>query len=108
MSQADELSFKVEQAKQWKADVEHEVEETNKVLEQVAIEVQTQPYEDDTIMVGLKNTGEALASAFKALAGNFKITINALDPIVNTLQNTLKNLLSGLADMTRKIGQDNG
>ena len=51
----------MESAKQWQKNVEEEFKRVDELLKLVAEELKTQPYEDDTIMMGLKKTGEALA-----------------------------------------------
>ena len=74
MDSAAELSFKMESAKQWQKNVEEEFKRVDELLKLVAEELKTQPYEDDTIMMGLKKTGEALAEAFQTLSQNFMIS----------------------------------
>lgn len=104
MANAEELSFKVESAKQWQKDVEAEFQRVDALLKQVAEELKTQPYEDDTIMMGLKQTGEALAAAFETLSKNFMSAVNGLTDIVNEWSKTLTNILSAIAEAAQKIG----
>ena len=104
MDKAEELSFRMARAEQWKADVEREVDRVNKLLDLVAKELQTQPYEDDTIMMGLKKTGDALESAFNTLNQNFSNAINGLDDIMAEWSKTLNKILNDLAEAARKIG----
>ena len=81
MDSAAELSFKMESAKQWQKNVEEEFKRVDELLKLVAEELKTQPYEDDTIMMGLKKTGEALAEAFQTLSQNFMNAVAGLsDP----------------------------
>ena len=102
---AEELSFKVESAKQWQKDVAAEFERVNTLLGKVAEELKTQPYEDDTIMMGLKQTGEALASAFETLSKNFMSAVEGLTDIVAEWSKTLTNILSSIAEVVQKIGK---
>ena len=104
MASAEELSFKVERAKQWQKDVEQEFKRVDELLKQVAEELKTQPYEDDTIMMGLKKTGEALATAFETLNKNFMSAVNGLSDIVDEWSKTLSKILEAIAEAAKKIG----
>lgn len=104
MASAEELSFKVESAKQWQKDVEQEFKRVDELLKQVAEELKTQPYEDDTIMIGLKKTGEALATAFETLNKNFMNAVNGLSGIVDEWNKTLSKILESIAEAAKKIG----
>lgn len=105
MASADELSFKVERAKQWKKDVEAEFKRVDELLKLVVEELKTQPFEDDTIMMGLKKTGEALAEAFETMKQNFKNAVEGLDNIVDEWSRTIKKILEQLAEAVSKIGR---
>lgn len=104
MASVEELSFKVESAKQWRKDVEAELEQVNAVLKLVKEEVETQPYEDDTIMVGLKKTGEALGKSFEILNKNFMKAVAGITDIAAEWTKTISKILSSLSEAARKIG----
>ena len=70
----------------------------------VAEELKTQPYEDDTIMMGLKKTGEALAEAFQTLTQNFMKAVDGLSDIMEEWSRTLTKILEAIAEAARKIG----
>lgn len=101
---AEALSFKMESAKQWQKNVEEEFKRVNELLKLVAEELQTQPFEDDTIMMGLKKTGEALAEAFETLNKNFMSAVAGLSDIMAEWSRTLTKILEAIADAARKIG----
>ena len=105
---AADLSFKVERAKQWKTKVMNEITMVTNLLKQVETEVQTAPFEDDTILLAFKKAAEALASSFKALNENFTKAVSGVDSIVDTLQTKISNLLQGIGDMVSKIGRPKG
>ena len=105
MADANELSFKVAQAKSWKESVMNELGLVEQLLEQVATEVQTAPYEDDTIMCGIKAAGDALAESYKLLDQQFKTAVENIDQIVKTWQDMISKLLEGLKETVQKIGQ---
>lgn len=100
----EELSFKVEQAKEWKKDVEAEIQQVSQILDLVAEEVKTTPFEDDTILCGLKATGEALGKSFKVLNKNFTAAVEGIEDIVTKWTNMISKALEGIAEITRKIG----
>ena len=102
MDSAAELSFKMESAKQWQKNVEEEFK--RELLKLVAEELKTQPYEDDTIMMGLKKTGEALAEAFQTLSQNFMNAVAGLSDIMAEWSRTLTKILEAIAEAARKIG----
>lgn len=104
MDSAAELSFKVERAKQWKKNVEAEFKQVNELLKLVAEELKTQPYEDDTIMMGLKKTGEALEEAFNTLNKNFMKAVDGLDQIIMEWSQMLTKILESIAEAASKIG----
>lgn len=101
---AAELSFKMESAKQWQKNVEEEFKRVDELLKLVAEELKTQPYEDDTIMMGLKKTGEALAEAFQTLSQNFMNAVAGLSDIMAEWSRTLTKILEAIAEAARKIG----
>ena len=105
MATEAELSFKVAEAKHWKEDVTAEIEAVNLVLKNVATEVETEPYEDDTIMMGLKSAGEALKASFELLNSNFVKAVSGIDPIISNWNNMIQNLLQGLSETVSKVGQ---
>ena len=111
MDSAAELSFKMESAKQWQKNVEEEFKRDRpldgikiSLLKLVAEELKTQPYEDDTIMMGLKKTGEALAEAFQTLSQNFMNAVAGLSDIMAEWSRTLTKILEAIAEAARKIG----
>ena len=104
MDSAAELSFKMESAKQWQKNVEEEFKRVDELLKLVAEELNTQPYEDDTIMMGLKKTGEALAEAFQTLSQNFMNAVAGLSDIMAEWSRTLTKILEAIAEAARKIG----
>ncbi len=106
MASTEELSFKVAQAKSWKENVLAELEMVDTVLKAVSTEIQTTPAEDDTIFRGIKAGGEALQRSYEVLEKNFKQAVLGLDPIIGAWQNMISNILSGLQETVRKIGQD--
>lgn len=105
MASAEELSFKVESAKQWKRDVEAEFKRVDELLKLVSEELQTQPYEDDTIMLGLKKTGEIMAESFEVLSKNFTKAVAGVDDIVIEWTRTIAKILEALAEAAEKIGK---
>lgn len=104
MDSAAELSFKMESAKQWQKNVEEEFKRVDELLKLVAEELKTQPYEDDTIMMVLKKTGEALAEAFQTLSQNFMNAVAGLSDIMAEWSRTLTKILEAIAEAARKIG----
>ena len=104
MDSAAELSFKMESAKQWQKNVEEEFKRVDELLKLVAEELKTQPYEDDTIMMGLKKTGEARAEAFQTLSQNFMNAVAGLSDIMAEWSRTLTKILEAIAEAARKIG----
>ena len=94
MDSAAELSFKMESAKQWQKNVEEEFKRVDELLKLVAEELKTQPYEDDTIMMGLKKTGEALAEAFQTLSQNFMNAVAGLSDIMAEWSRTLTKTIN--------------
>ena len=102
MDSAAELSFKMESAKQWQKNVEEEFKRVDELLKLVAEELKTQPYEDDTIMMGLKKTGEA--EAFQTLSQNFMNAVAGLSDIMAEWSRTLTKILEAIAEAARKIG----
>ena len=104
MDSAAELSFRMESAKQWQKNVEEEFKRVDELLKLVAEELKTQPYEDDTIMMWLKKTGEALAEAFQTLTQNFMKAVDGLSDIMEEWSRTLTKILEAIAEAARKIG----
>lgn len=104
MASVDELSYKVERANQWKEDVEAEIEQVTAILKMVGEEVETQPYEDDTIMVGLKEMGHALQVTFDTLNKNFTEAVSRITEITDEWKKTISNILAALAENVKKFG----
>ena len=77
--------FDEAKAKAWATEVEAELQQVEVLLKEVAEECATQPYEDDTIMNTLHQTGVALGTAWGELGKQFADTISNMFSLISTI-----------------------
>lgn len=92
-----DIRFEEAKAKAWTVEVQGELEQVNGLLDQVAKECETQPYEDDTIMNSLHKTGVALGEAWKEVAVQFTETINNMFSIISDVAATVGKIVDSLS-----------
>jgi len=85
-----DIQFDEAKAKAWATEVEGELEQVEELLKKVAEECATQPYEDDTIMNTLHQTGEGLNTAWGELGKQFKSTISDMFSLISRIASFVK------------------
>ena len=75
-------NFDVELAKSWEKEVRQELNAVSSLLIRVESECQTDPAEDDAILVDIQEKGQMMADATKELEKQFNDAMNALSKII--------------------------
>lgn len=92
-----DTQFDEARARSWITEVQGELDDVNKLLQEVAIECETQPYEDDTIMNTLVSTGRSLGEAWGGVVSTFQEAVNGCLSI-------LQSIVSGVGKTLEVIG----
>lgn len=98
-----DTQFDEAKAKAWATEVEGELEQVDALLKQVAEECATQPYEDDTIMNMLHQTGEALGTAWSELGKQFTDTISNMFSLISTIASFVAKAAEAVANWTGSV-----
>ena len=80
-------------AKSWMTEVDDEVAAVDRLLEDVAKELATNPHEDDTILQTLRQVGEGFGSAWKELIKSFRDTSERTSKIISIMTEGVGNTL---------------
>ena len=93
-----DISFDESAAKGWITEVEGELELVNRLLAEVAQECATQPYEDDTIMMGMVQSGKALGEAWGGVVSIFQTGVDGFKKITNEIIHGVGKTLEGIGN----------
>ena len=96
-------NFNEAMAEAWRNEVNGEFEAVNKILAEVQEEVQTQPYEDDTILTGFHDAGVKLKETWDTLAQQFDMTIKAFDTIKKIFHNIIQQSVDSVDDYKKNV-----
>ena len=95
--------FEEAKAKAWATEVQGELDQVNVLLDQVAEECATQPYEDDTIMNTLHQTGVALGDAWKDLGTQFNKTIEGMFSLISTIASAVAKAAEKVSNFANSV-----
>lgn len=93
-----DTQFDEAKARAWTIEVEGELKQVDALLKQVAEECATQPYEDDTIMNSLHQTGEALNTAWSELGTQFTDMIGNMFNLVTTIATSVQKAVEKIGE----------
>lgn len=98
-----DTQFDEAKAQAWAIEVQGELDQVNALLRQVAEECATQPYEDDTIMNTLHQTGEALGNAWQELGTQFTDTISNMFSLISTIATSVAKAAESIANFVSGV-----
>ena len=98
----EDTRFEQAKAEAWTIEVEGELQAVEKLLARVAEECATQPYEDDTIMIMLHKSGEALGSAWKEIIGQFNSAVVGMRDMTTMLSSGVQKSADAIESYIRR------
>lgn len=98
-----DTEFNQQLAQAWIIEVEGELESVDRLLQEVGEECAAQPYEDDTIMNTLVQTGKGLIEAWTTLNGIFKDVVSDTKSLINTFAKSVGNAINGIAEFANNL-----
>ena len=90
-------TFEEAQAEAWAIKVQGELDIVNQVLQEVAVECQESPYEDDVIFNTVMETGRAFGDAWSQLAKQFVDAVDGIHTVAKQVHETVGNVIDGIA-----------
>ncbi|MCD7819600.1 MAG: hypothetical protein LUH07_11205 [Lachnospiraceae bacterium] len=98
-----DTQFEVAKAEAWKREVEAEFDEVKTLLDRVSEECQQKPYEDDTLLNALHNTGEKLEETWNELGNQFQKVTDALGEITEQWKKVIAEGIETISEYASKI-----
>lgn len=99
-----DISIEEAKAKTWILDVKNELSAVETVLKNVSTACTTLPGEDDDIMKGIVDTGEALRSFWDQMCSGFTKATELISDAIDKIGSTAGEVVSDINNVKSRIG----